>query len=79
VSVGNGRVPSRPTKGASDATAAAFLAREGAGGSAGLAQEVGGFAVARLTQALGGLATTGHPTARRESSLKSPALAGNAK
>jgi hypothetical protein len=36
-----------------DATAAAFLAREGVGDSAGLAQEVGCFAVARLTQALG--------------------------
>jgi len=48
---GNGRAPARPTKGAADATAATFLAREGAGGSAGLAQEVGGFAVARLTQA----------------------------
>jgi hypothetical protein len=41
---------------AADATAAALWALDGIGCSAGPAQEVGCFAVARLTQTLGGAA-----------------------
>jgi hypothetical protein len=42
---------------ATDASAAAFWVCEGVGGSVSLSQKGGGFAVARLTQALGNINT----------------------